>query len=73
MIALMFEYQNWRGDTHTYLVTPERFEEADYDALSGERHWVLHANVIERDNAPRPGRRTFQLTGVRNLREVEES
>lgn len=73
MNLLKFEYINWRGEHHTYLVDVEGFEYGPYEAgghsRDGSKRFVMHAHVIERDGAARPGRRTFLLTGLMNVEE----
>jgi hypothetical protein len=62
-----FKYVNWKGILHTYLVKPEIIEYGEYTeqgkSFDGERNWVLHGTMIERDGASRDvGRRTFVLS-----------
>lgn len=77
---LQFHYKNWRGEEHTYLVTPLTivFERTNnhQPKKKGEPDrfgWVLRAQVMQRDNEDRPGIRSFLLTDIRDLIEVERA
>lgn len=71
---IKFEYTNWRGDWHIYVVEPESIEFGPYDA-SGKHsreddvQWVLHGELITRDGDTRPDmgvrRRTFILSEIK--------
>lgn len=60
---LRFGYTNHRGEGHVYLVRPVELTRPD-------AWWSLDADVIERDGAPRPGRRTFKIAGLRDVEDV---
>ena len=66
---MRFEYTNWRGEDHEYVVRPESLDCVNY--MHGKDKelmvWVMHAWVITRDKESRPGRRTFILNGLRNV------
>jgi hypothetical protein len=73
-----FEYTNWKGRRHTYVVVPEAvaygpYTGMGYDQREGaECQWVLHGDVVTRDGDSRPEmdtrRRTFVLEAVQNPR-----
>lgn len=62
-VFLRFRYVNHRGQHHEYLVRPVEISRPD-------ARWCLEAEVIERDGAARPGRRTFALSGLRDAEDV---
>lgn len=69
-----FEYRNWRGELHTYLIQPELEMEFCEIGTSGRWAWVLHGIVIQRDGKPRSDgqpRRSFEFVIIKNLREVD--
>lgn len=69
---LSFDYVNWRGRNHRYVIEPERIEFAFVPFSTNIETWVLHGMVVTRDDDPRPGmsnrRRTFLMSGLRNIR-----
>lgn len=74
MNKLRFNYTNWRGEDHEYLVEPETIQfmtsvPAREDA-DDEPHWVLNAGVIARDGKSREGRRSFILAHLREVQEI---
>lgn len=68
-VPIAFEYTNWRDEDHSYLVQPEAIEYAVYSPggvdVEPKYTWLMHAHVLQRDNADRPGRRTFILHNLR--------
>lgn len=78
---IKFEYTNWKGHRHTYVVEPEAVAYGPY--LKGGYHetadprWVLHGDVVTRDGDSRPDmdtrRRTFILADIQDPRNPEES
>lgn len=70
--SVKFEYRNWKGETHQYVVRPESLAFGPYTgsgkapAASAPHVWVLHAQVVTRDEEQRPGKRTFLISGIRN-------
>lgn len=75
MKKLSFRYENWRGGEHLYVVIPESIQfreiETSYYSRSLELHWVLHAFVFSRDGKLRRGRRSFILSNLKEITEVE--
>lgn len=71
MDSIKFTYTNWHGDEHEYVVVPEPAltfgAYANRDPLS----WLISGHVISRDGEPRPGRRTFRLVGMSNIKAGE--
>lgn len=76
-----FDYVNWRGEDHHYLVEVEGVECGPYDAggthaahSPDDVHWVMNGIVVTRDGEVREtqdnGRRTFLLGKIRNIGEV---
>lgn len=69
---LSFDFVNWHGRNHRYLIAPEKIELAFTPENEDEPTWVLHGEVITRDGDPRPEmgnrRRTFRMNGLRNIR-----
>lgn len=66
---LKFQYVNWRGERHIYLVSPESIAFGPYTEMGrnadAEKQWVLHATMVERDGEARTvGRRTFLLSKI---------
>lgn len=71
-LRVTFDYVNWRGDSHTYVIDPEGFEFAAYNGANTDR-WYLHGQVVTRDGDPREDmgptrRRSFEIDGIKNLR-----
>lgn len=73
-----FDYVNWKGVLHHYVVTVESFEFGPYDRGGGtprprdQWQWVMHGEVITRDDDSRPDmgptrRRTFILSEIKNI------
>ena len=77
-VLLAFDYTNHRGDSHRYVIEPEKIECGPYDqgGLNEQlERWVLHGKVITRDGDRRAElgqqrRRTFQMDGLRNIENV---
>ena len=68
---LSFSYVNWREDLHDYVILPESGS-LQYDRTKG---WMISGEIVTRDCDTRPDmgparRRTFMLTGMRNVRAV---
>lgn len=68
---VQFDYENWRGERHTYIVAVEGFEWGEF-ASSGKSgtHMVMHGYVAYRDGKARPGvhpRRTFVVEKLENM------
>lgn len=81
-MLLRFTYTNWRGVDHEYVIEPLSIEFGPYDQGGvndgREQHWVMHGDVVTRDDDPRPEmgptrRRTFIITGMRHVEEVPRS
>lgn len=84
-LNLKFQYVNWRGDEHEYVIRPQNIVFARYPATDeGEEeeqeHWVLNGWIVTRDGDPRSElelegerRRSFILTEIRGLVEVQAS
>lgn len=76
---LEFVYTNWKGIDYSYVVEPESIEFVPESSTRVDAgHWVLNAYVVTRSGDPRPEmgdnrRRTFKLTEMRHIREVERS
>lgn len=67
MKSIRFRYTNWKGEEHIYQMMPESsLSFGDY-ANQGELTWLISGHVTHRDGEPRPGRRTFKLTGLRDV------
>jgi hypothetical protein len=74
-LLLCFDYNNWRGEDHQYVVLPESIEFGEYRGdVNGEREgscWLLHADIVTRDGDTRPEmgarRRTFVLADLREI------
>lgn len=78
MSVVRFQYLNWRGIDHEYLIVVEGFEivrkHPHYPDAASEAppRVVMHGHVVMRDGDPRRNmghtrRRTFVVTGLRNL------
>lgn len=73
-----FEYDNWRGNNHKYVVMIEsiKFERTPVGPPGSSEHqemFALHGWVITRDGDSRPDmgptrRRTFILQKIKNFR-----
>jgi hypothetical protein len=84
MNYLRFDYTNWRGDHHNYVIMPDTVNAAVSGALTYRRPnaddtdeaWMLHGMIITRDGDKREElvganrRRSFKLCDIRNLEEV---
>lgn len=76
---LAFDYVNWRGDDHHYLIEPEgppSFELGPFvEGRPVYRAWCVSGSVIERDGVTRSAagtnRRTFAVDKMRDVQEVE--
>jgi hypothetical protein len=69
-LMLRFEYTNWHGDTHTYVIDPRSGHKPGLHVHEGE--WCISGWVVSRDGDPRPEmgdnrRRTFKLAEMRNV------
>jgi hypothetical protein len=63
---LKFDYNNWKGEDHTYLIEPIVH---DFTFMDG--YWMLSGNMVERDGEQRDvGRRTFRLAQMKNVEQV---
>lgn len=77
--TIEFDYVNWRGDDHRYVLAVESFEFRSYGQAgidpSAEPQWVLHGHIVSRDGDTRPEladhpgnrRRTFLMSIMRNV------
>jgi len=75
MKKLQFTYTNRRGEEHVYLVEPYDLQWTTVMMMEEgqpERHWVINAKVLTRDGEVRKVRRTFIITRVRDVEEVDE-
>jgi len=72
MNPIRFDYVNHRGEDHNYVMTPE--PRLTYEAAGAAEPlgWKISGHVISRDGVNRPGRRTFMLTGMRNIEAVNK-
>lgn len=58
-LKLKFDYTNWRGEDHTYVVVVEKVEHGPFqpegidNRPDAEKRWALHGNVVTRDGSPR--------------------
>lgn len=71
---LAFDYTNWRGDDHYYIVEPESIGVGQHIA-EDEGKVVLNAFIVARDGDIRKEmgkvrRRTFVVEKLRNLVEI---
>lgn len=77
-MLLRFDYTNWRGHDHTYVIDPAAGRNPGLHAMvDAERadYWGISGQVITRDGDPRREmgdnrRRTFALVKMRNVEEV---
>lgn len=78
-VLLEFDYNNWRGDDHSYVIKVESIEFGPYDKGGGtprprdQWSWVVHGDVITRDGEERSDmgptrRRTFLLSDIKNVK-----
>lgn len=70
---LQFDYNNHRGDDHTYVVAPMSIAFEQHPLPDSDEQgfsWMLRAQVLKRDGECRPGIRSFQLRGLKNVEEV---
>jgi hypothetical protein len=72
-LCLRFNYKNWRGEEHEYLIDPEPHSlglrwEGDH-----EGSWVISGRCLLRDGEQRPDwpRRTFKVVDMKDVEEVE--
>jgi hypothetical protein len=75
MKALKFDYINWKGEAHTYVIVPTGADIGPKKS-HGEFRPMLHGNVLTRDGDDRPEmgptrRRSFVLAELKNIKEVE--
>lgn len=83
---IQFEYENWRGEQHEYVIEPESVVLGLYDAGGSHRdspnrednlQLVLHGMIVTRDGDTRPHlgsrRRTFLIRKMRAIRVLERS
>lgn len=75
---LRFDYVNWHGRLHTYVVAPESIEiNAEHPQEDHRGKWLLHAKVVTRDGDPRVKemgdnrRRSFIFERLRSLSQVD--
>jgi hypothetical protein len=70
---IKFEYTNWHGDNHEY---DGRIESVEYESypnriaepeIDNGPEWLMHVIVSFRDGDVGPGRRTFKMSGMRNV------
>lgn len=77
-MLLEFDYVNWRGDDHHYVIEPEGLTWEEYPGDVSPEGWFVHGMVVTRDGDPRKDmgparRRSFRLVKMKNLMEVERS
>lgn len=81
-MLLKFDYKNWRGDDHTYVIELNAKDPFNltYKGESVRQHpehakkgWHISGACISRDGELRDGspRRSFLLKDMRNVEEVE--
>lgn len=76
--CLRFDYVNWHGRLHTYVVEPESIT-IDYKHAQDDHRgkWLLNAMVVTRDGDPRAEamgdnrRRSFIFERLRSLSQVD--
>jgi hypothetical protein len=80
MALLRFDYVNWHGRLHTYLIEPESIEFGeDHPEELHRGKWLLHGMVVTRDGDPRTKemgdnrRRSFIFERLRGISQVERS
>jgi hypothetical protein len=80
MANLRFDYVNWHGRLHTYVVEPESIEfDINHAEESHRCKWLLHATVVTRDGDPRTEamgdnrRRSFIFERLRSISQVDRS
>lgn len=65
---IKFEYVNWKGNLHTYVIEPKDLTLDEETGL-----WMLNGTLVKRDLDPRPRiqdrSRSFVLTQIKNLSE----
>lgn len=74
MTLLTFDYVNWKGEDHNYVIEECRYTPS-YPSPVHEGHWVIHGDVVTRDGDTRPTmgptrRRTFEILKMRNIKEI---
>lgn len=74
--CLKFTYVNWKGKEYEYVVEVEGFTFSDYPPGEPPKRWQMHGILITRDGDPRKElpdhpRRSFLVTKMRNMEEVE--
>lgn len=72
MKSIRFKYINWHGDEHEYVMTPEPSLTYGAYGWGDICHWLISGHVSHRDGVERPRRRTFQLTGMRDIESVNK-
>jgi hypothetical protein len=85
---LKFDYKNWKGEEHTYVIALDMRDAfrmqfmkpgvLGREVSAEEMTWHVSGNVVTRDGDPRTEmgptrRRSFILTKMRNIEEVEDA
>ena len=65
---LEFDYVNWKGDPHRYVIKTESLTYGQPD-----KHWYINGDLITRDGDPREDmgptrRRSFKVSAILNPR-----
>lgn len=75
MKKLRFTYTNWKGEKHVYVVEPYSFQwttvMVKVAVEASEFHWVINAKCLTRDGEVRKVRRTFILSQMKDVEEVD--
>lgn len=82
LAVIEFDYVNWRGEPHHYVIDIESLEFGAYgpEGKTGpdvKPRWVMNGFVILRDGKPRDvpegetNRRTFLMEKMENVKEYE--
>lgn len=71
---LQFEYTNWRGEEHLYVIDPEERLQFFAPIDATVETWFLSGTVQMMDGHDREGhpRRSFELAKIRYLRHIQE-
>lgn len=78
MLALKFDYVNWRGERHEYIIVPQGEPITEQYTRQGQgdtKTLYLHGQLITRDGDPRielgpSRRRSFEISRLENLEVV---
>lgn len=76
-VYLKFQYRNWRGEEHTYVIEPTGADVSPPSFDHEPNRVMLHGNLISRDGDERcdlgiSRQRSFVLVNMRLMEEVEQ-